>query len=501
MRGPYSRRCWLVMLPLVMGRHHDVRGEVAPPIPQVLLRGIPNDTLAVYAHGGPADATTIGDVLSLLDWGALAIDRVGEMGVLSNIDSCARMWLDSLTAISTAFKYPHAVALLDIKARPRSDGGHELDRLAAALLIRIGDSSAVVERRIQHLLNVYTNTNESNLTVQTIHGAQRYILRDARLPDWAVLSWGRVNDIYLITIGNGAFERIERAYSDHNAGLLANRWFTSAYLRANGSQAVFTCFVELERLRTGSDPAFAKKIESVRDALGLQDVVRGLWTTWRSDRSLEVRALLNRHDRDELIEIAGRRHLARLGKQIIPSEATRFAVFNGSAGEITRRIGDAYLAARSPEAQTESRAFWGGIESQSKISFDRDVFDHLGGPFIIHDYPKHPLRLPLTRTILVRVDGDAAALRRSIDGLLSSIQQSFLEDSWVKLKRDDDGMWSLQLGVLAPAMTVTDDWLVVSHSPLAVRKNIGMLAPTPTAEPGLAASSPDEKKPSGHSTE
>lgn len=501
MPGLHSRRWCLVMLPLVMGRHHAVRGEVAPPIPQVLLRGIPNDTLAVYAHSGPAGTTTLGGALSVLDWGALAIDRAGDMGVLSNIDSCARMWLDSLTAISTAFKYPHALALLDIKARPRSDGGHELDRLAAALLIRIGDSSAAVERRIQHLLNVYTNTDESNLTAQTIHGAERYTLRHDHLPDWAVLTWGRLDDIYVITIGDGAFERIERAYSDHNASLLANRWFASAFLRANGSKAVFTCFVEVDRLRTGSDPAFAKKVESVRDALGLKDVVRGLWTTWRSDRSLEVRAVLNRHDRDELIDIAGKRHLARLGKQIIPVEAARFSVFNGRAGDITRRIGDAYLAARSPEVQADSRSFWGEIESQSKISFDRDVFDHLGRPFIIHDYPKHPLRLPLTRTILVRVDGDAAALRRSIDGLLSSIQQSFLEDSWYKLKRADDGMWSLQLGVLAPAMIVTDDWLVVSHSPFAVRKNIDMSAPAPTAEPGLAASSHDAKTPSGISTE
>ncbi len=129
------------------------------------------------------------------------------------------------------------------------------------------------------------------------------------------------------------------------------------------------------------------------------------------------------------------------------------------------------------------------------------MFDHLGRPFIIHDYPKHPLRLPLTRTILVRVDGDAAELRRSIDGLLSSIQKSFLEDSWYKLKRDDDGMWSLQLGVLAPAMMVTDEWLVVSHSPFAVRKNIDMLASAPTTEPGLAASSHDEKKPPGRPTE
>ena len=501
MRRTNLHRCGVVMLSLFTGWQAAVRGEDAPLIPQVLLRSIPNDTLAVYVHGGPAGGATPGDALSVLDWGALAVDRVQEMGVLSNIDSCARMWLDSLTAVNTGFKYPHALALLDIKVRSRDDGGHELDRLTAALLIRIGESSEAVERRIQHLLNVYTNTSESNLTVQTEHGGKRYILRDGRLPDWAVLSWGRLNDIYLITIGEGAFERIERAYGDHNASLLANQWFTSAFLRANGSKAVFTCFVEVDRLRTGSGPAFAKKVESVRNALGLADVVRGLWTTWRSERSLEIRAFLNRQDQDVLVEIAGERHLARLGGQVLPAEATRFAVFNGRAGDVTRRIGDAYLASCGPESQAESRTFWGGIESRSKVSFDRDLFDHLGSPFIIHDDPPHPLRLPFARTILVRVDGDAAALRRSIDGLLSSIQKTFLDDSWYKLGRDDDGMWSLQLGVLAPAMMVTDDWLVVSHSPFAVRKNIDILAPTSNTEPGHPASSPASKEPSASSTE
>ncbi len=486
---------------LAVGGNISVRGEPAPAIPQVLLRGVPNDVVAVYAHGGPSGSPTLGDAFSMLDWGTLAVDRIQKMGVLSNIDSCARLWLDSLTAVGTAFRYPHAVALLDIEARPRDDGGHELARLTAALLIETGESSTTVERRIQHLLNIYTNSNESKLTTRTVHGAERYSLRDSRLPDWAVLSWGRVNEVYVVAIGEGAIERIERAFDDHNAGLLANPWFASAYLRANGPRAVFTCFVEIERLQAGSDPSFAKKVASVGDALGLKDVVRGLWASWRKEGSLEIRAILNRHGRDELIDIAAKRHLARLSEQVIPSDATRFSVFDGSAGDITRRIGDAYLAARSPEAQADSRSFWGGIETQSGISFDRDVFDHLGRPFILHDFPKHPLRLPLTPTILVRVDGDAAALRRSIDGLLSSIQKTFLEDSWYKLKRDDDGMWSLQLGVLAPAMMVTDDWLVVSHSPFAVRTNVEMLAPTPTAEPGLAANSHDDKKAPGQPTE
>ena len=62
-------------------------------------------------------------------------------------------------------------------------------------------------------------------------------------------------------------------------------------------------------------------------------------------------------------------------------------------------------------------------------------------------------------------------------------------------------MWSLQLGVLAPAMMVTNEWLVVSHSPFAVRKNVDMLVPAPTAESSIAASSPDEKSPSGQPTE
>ena len=106
------------------------------------------------------------------------------------------------------------------------------------------------------------------------------------------------------------------------------------------------------------------------------------------------------------------------------------------------------------------------------MSFDRDIFSHLGHTVVIHDYPEHPLRLSVARTLLVCIDGDAEALRRRIDHLLGCVGPQLPQAGLLRLRQDADGVWYLQYGLLGPALVVTDDWLMVSFSPTAVRRNL-----------------------------
>jgi len=59
--------------------------------------------------------------------------------------------------------------------------------------------------------------------------------------------------------------------------------------------------------------------------------------------------------------------------------------------------------------------------------------------------------------------------------------------SW--LKRDADGVWYVQFGLLGPALAVADEWVVISYSPQAVRQNLQWLenaaAPTPSSGASL----------------
>ena len=479
---PIGARRYLAVWCLAALPLGPARGETAPPIPGELLRVIPKDVVAFYAYGGPAHDTGAGNGLAMLNWGSLAIDRAQEMGVLSSVDSCARMWLDSLSGLGTAFRYPHAVALLDVAADARADGGHQLSRLSAALILDVGDDPAPVVQRIQHLLSAHTNTDESTLTTEPGASGERFMLRDARLPDWAVLSWGRIGRTYVIAIGQGAFERVEQAVRDHNFSILAQPWFTSAYLRANGSRAVFSCYLGIEDLRKRADAGLTGKIEDVQRALGLAGADRAVLNSWRSGKSLEVRAIVQRGKRDELIEVAGAHVLARHGGPKIDEGASRYVAFDASAGDVLVKCREAFLASGSPKSQASSNEYWADIERQCGVSFRKDIFAALGNPFVIHDYPQHPLRLPLMRTVLVRLNGDAGRLQLNIDRLLTTIDEAFLKGQWYRLSRSDAGIWSLNLGLLSPSLTVTDEWLVFSYSHGAVQMNLDSLGIKSTHE-------------------
>jgi len=94
---------------------------------------------------------------------------------------------------------------------------------------------------------------------------------------------------------------------------------------------------------------------------------------------------------------------------------------------------------------------------------------------VVHDYPPHALRLPPAWTILAGVDGDSGKLRANLDRLLEVARKELQNGGSMRLRRDDDGVWYLYVGLNGPALAVTDRWLLVSFSPEAVRQNIAFL--------------------------
>ena len=131
-----------------------------------LVRAVPTDIAAAYFLAGRDHVHSPGDARSgtestvrptMLTLARFLVDRASETGFLSHVDMTVRAWLESLAAALLIMEYPHAVALFAFDAAPRADGGHELAGLELALIIRAGDGvTEKIERRIQHLLNVFT---------------------------------------------------------------------------------------------------------------------------------------------------------------------------------------------------------------------------------------------------------------------------------------------------------------------------------------------------------
>jgi hypothetical protein len=430
------------------------------------------------------------------------------------------MWFDALAALPAVGRHPHAVLLFDIAAEARSDGGHELARLHAALVLHTAGDNGEIERRIQHLLNTYTNTRDTVLTEKSKHGCITFTLQDRRLPPWATITWGRIDDHFVVAVGDGSYDRIAGTIEGRAGSLGGDTWFADVCARTGcvpGStppsatahpgparhapyhqgDASVAFYVHLEKLKLAADAPLAAKIERVAAALGLAGVERGLWTLGHRGPALELRGVLRRGGRDETYTVAGPELLESFDVPVIPDEAGGYAVLDCHPRRMLHGLSEAYLAAKSPRSRERSRAFWRDLEAAAGVSIERDIFSQLGGPVVIHDYPQHAFHLPLAWTILMPIEGDAAALRGKINRLLNAGRQrlapehpsasddydtSRREWSMLQLRRDPDGVWFVQFGLVGPALAVTDRWLVISYSPWAVRANLALLSPDRSAK-------------------
>ena len=483
---------------------------------------VPRDAVAAYFAEPPSSPETTQAPWSALKLATFVADRANQAGLLSSLEETSRQWIDVAAALSVVFDHPHALALLDVKARPRSNDGHELATLQAALIIRThGDNKRITER-IQHLLGVYTNTEHGRLAQQSGAGATWFFLRDARLADWAVIAWGSYGDYYVVAIGEGAFERIVATIRDPKNSLGHDAWFARAARQAaeknvetskrrnvetfNSSEESvvkseereenvetskpsnlqpcnlptepsYALYVRFDRLRRSSDAGFDAKVQWVQYSLGLAGVDRGLWMAAQSPAtgSVEVVGVHHQKDRDTVHRLAGEFAGARLPDDAVPELAAGFAVIDCIPAAVWHGVSKAYLGARSPDVKERCELGFDRIEAESGVSIERDILTMLGGPVVIHNYPRHVLRLPLAWTLLVPIRGEPRVLRDRVDKVLRVVQAQRTGKKGVQLIRTTDDIWHVQYGLAGPALTITDRWLVLSFSPHAVRQNLALV--------------------------
>ena len=441
----------------------------------------PADALAVVwlpglkAGEAPSPTATGVGLLGIL------LDQAWSFGLLAESDNLTRLWLDVVASLPVVVEHPVSLMLLDYRARPRRDGGHELAGLQVALVIHTRGNSAALTRRIQHLLNSHTNSEDSTI-VRTAHGGRTvFALRDRRLEPWAKICWGEIEDSYVIAVGEGAFKRvaetIERTLEGKTRAksLAADPWFAQAFDDSGGKAATLAWYINVDAIRHLADSGLLRKIHRVRHALHLGGVERGLWTVGEKRSSVEINAYLRRFGEDRLRPIAGARFLTDVGQSVIPEQAESFAVIAANAHEVVSSACRAYLSSRSPAVQQDMREFWQWVREKSGVSIYEDVIDQLGDWIVIHDYPPHALRLPIARTILLPIKGDPQRLRAKVDQLLGFAEVYVPPDGTFQLIHDPDGIWYIRFGLNGPALGLTDQWLVVSFAPEAVRQNLVLL--------------------------
>ncbi|MEK6674547.1 MAG: hypothetical protein AABZ47_02710 [Planctomycetota bacterium] len=453
-------------------------GPLGAPSP--LVNAVPASAIAAYFFHpdaiSPDQNTQPPGTVQLL---SRLAEQASKWGVFSNVDISVRVWIDVLSALETLTTFPHAAILLDIDAAPRSDGGHELSRCQAALLIHTGPDPSSVDRRIQNLLAKYTNNEHAQLTQSTIQNRPVQLLRDKRLPDWAVIQWGRRGDLYVITIGDQAYEKIAAASEDPSGRLIQDRWFGQAFDQLRVPDAKAALYVNLRRAGTMGDTGLKEKIAEVQRVLRLEGSSQLMATLKQSGRAVLLQASTEKDTQTVHRLLA--RPLTASEESTIPRDAAWVMSLDVTPSELYKMGWDAYLAAKSPPARQSCLDSWRQMESASQVVIERDVLDHLRAPIVVHNYPPHALGIPLAVTVQIPVSGDVAALRAKVDRLCQYAQEQLKGASILSLVHDPDGTWFIRFGLDGPGVVVTDRDVVISFSPAAIRQTLA--ARTTTTPP------------------
>ncbi len=447
----------------------------ARAVPPSIIRAIDRDAVVVYfGHARNSVEAKEGEGVDSLMMASAFIDNLDRMGLLAKVDSSVRYWIDSLTALNDIKENPHAIVLYNIDATPRDDGGHQLAKMQAAIIIHTDGHNKRIEKRIQHLLNHYTNNEEASLVSVKIDGETAYMLKNKQLPKWAIINWGAIGPYYVISIGKGVYRRTLDAIKQPARSLMADPWFGRAYSSTQGSDALVGWFMRFDMLQLNADPLLLKKIQRTMESLSVQTVQRGLWMVRKDLRAIHITGYINEQGKDHLQKYTNSDLIQSFKQQLIPHEATHYAVIDGNPHGLLVGLDQAFQASRSPSAQASHNEFWKKVEEGANLSLEKDLYAHLDRPIIIHDWPKHAFHLPLAWTILIKIKDDPDALRTRVDHLFDYISKEMLQDGLIKLRRDDDGLWYIYAGIMGPAIKVTDEWVVISFSPVAVRQNIAL---------------------------
>lgn len=416
-----------------------------------------------------------GTAASLSRW----LITLKAMGVLPQQ---GRIVADIFATVPLLSRRPHALVLLDATAREIGPGSYRLNELKSALVVDNEGIALDLDRRIRDLLTTYTDAENGRIEPVQADGARYHRLSDKRLPAWAVTEWGTVDRWVIVSVGQGTFERMAAVIRGRTPSLADDAWYVRAHRRCSANRSGLEGYLAVDRTRKRLENVVNRTAALALEAVHLDQADRALMAVGYDGRALHSEVLVRTHD-------GGDHHLLLTGKEVadprvlelIPDTASSFAAFRIPLKTAIAQAREAYYHTQSHDRRDRFSRGWQRIETEFGFDVEPGLLDQLGDHVIVHTYPPHPLGLPVGFTIWVQVAGDSAAVRRSFDAMIAAWQHYANQPDpglrplfrlTPQIQRDPDGIWYLQLGLVGPAMTVTDGWIVISFSPEAVRANL-----------------------------
>ena len=399
-----------------------------------------------------------------------------------------QVFADIAGALPLFGQFEHAIVLLDVASRvverkeATTSGPAELGpslrlkRLQTAIIFRTGEQSAAVLQQLDRIIGRYTNQDMAELSTQKDGDVSFQRLVDERLPGWAIWEWGRLDEFYVVSFGEGAFMKVAQTHAGRTRRLADDAWFRSALAKTHGDRALVQGFFALSRLREGLGDAAQGRVARVADALHASDMTHDLWTIGQEGRALTWYRCYHRGGEDFVRTYSEPASYPPHHRRIVPDAARHIAIINAPTRWLVDNLPRAWIASQSEGNLRKWKRAWRTLEQETGIDIGGNLIEHLGQTIVIFDYPPHPLDIPFALTIAIEIKNQRA-VRMATDALLGAWGQ-YLDDRAernqtvlvrVNVKRDDDGVWYLQAGILGPALKVTDRYVVISWSPQALR--------------------------------
>jgi len=448
-----------------------------------LQSAIPTDAMLVYFNRPSAAARqrveSTGRVTSVLT-------AAGALGVLSGQ---GQLMADIVSCFPVVGTHDFAVALLDITAFQPKPETYRLDQLKLALIIHSKGENDAITTHLRRMLSRYTNNSVAILEDVSIGSDKFQRLVDSRAAQWGVIGFGPLDEFYVVTLGREAHEKVIAAYRGETRSLAQDAWFMSAHRQTGGPDANIEWFVNFEQFRSRLGEVMKGRPEAVIQELGFAQVQRTLWAARPMGAARAWFGMYLEPKGDRLVKLSDPATFPPERKAVIPPGATH-AIMHLDVARFATTIGRAYLAGRSPKNAQALRQGYQELQQKLGLDVSADLLAHLGPHVIIHDYPPHPLNVPLLRSFLIEID-DPQRVRAAVDALLAEWDAHFVRQAQgvenplilPRVLRDPDGIWYLQVGIVGPAVAVTDRYAVASWSPAAVRAILKFVAPPTPSRP------------------
>lgn len=477
-----------------------------------LLNSIPDEAVLAYvsfADGGISD-----------DTGRMMTSLLTTASMVGLFSANQQILADVVAAGVTVSKFPHAIFMLDAQAKKLGPGSFTLASLKVGVVVRAkqeahGKFLAFIKQTLDH----YFTADDAKLSWIGEGELKHQKLDSAKFPVWCCWEWGAIGETFIFTVGPGAYEKVahtlrtkENTLQDKALMQLADQDDDDIERR------MFFAFGDFEALGQKLRPTMGDSYDDILASFAATEVDRALLSAGFTQRAFISKIFLDREGTYQRGYLTVDFPKDDWRAQAVPPQATSYGV---AYSDIPRAIHygvDTYLASRNPIKREKL------IRNYNKIAEEADmgnametVFGHMGPMVIIHDWPKHPLNLPIGKTMLIETDSDPGLPARfdkamtTWQSMLKALNSNGKDEPQVtdlsknpsvwesmfnlQLDRTPEGIWFVHVGPLVLlAGGMSDHFLVLSYAVPAVQANLNYLKnvkPDKTSPPVLESIIPE----------